>query len=246
MSKQNKGSKRIGPGGRWNSVEAAGASDGDIQRVHDELVHNKESPREGFSPIPIFLVFLLSFLIVFSGIYMVSRSDDFDQLGFNESRRRFAWAEDAAPAEQVDPVVRAGQAVYTQCAACHQQNGQGLPGAFPPLDGTRWVQGSKERLIRVVMNGLMGSIEVQGTTYNGVMPNLGLSDDDIASVLTYIRQAWSNDAGPVTVEEVAAVRAEVGQRSPWSPEELLAAFPLEDPAELESADTEESTQPETP
>lgn len=248
MSINKKGSANSGKNEPWKSIDRSAASDGDIQRVHEELVHEKESPREGFSPIPIFLVFLISGLIVFSGIYMVWRSDDFDQMGFDESRRRFAWESEETHAEPVDPLVQAGQAIYQQCAACHQQNGQGLPGAFPPLDGTRWVNGSKERLIRVVMHGLTGPIEVKGNQFNGVMPNLGLQDEDLAAVLSYVRQEWSNDAEPVSVEEVAQVRQETGSRGPWAADELLQQFPMEEAGatEEEAAPAEEPAAAEQP
>lgn len=235
MSNTKKGSGNAGRNERWNRIDPSAASDGDIQRVHDELLHQKESPREGFSPVPIFLVFLLSALIVSTAIYTVWRSDDFDQMGYDESRRRLAWVAHEGETEVIDPLIQVGQRVYTQCAACHQQNGQGLPGAFPPLDGTRWVVGSEERLIRVVMHGMTGPIEVKGTIYNGVMPNLGLGDEEIAGVVSFIRQAWSNDADPIAAQDVVRVRQEVGSRTPWSSTELLEQFPLEDPAELDAA-----------
>lgn len=242
MSKNNKGNGRNEP---WKPVDPSAASDGDIHRVHHELLDKKESPREGYPPVPIFLVMLISGLIVFSGIYMVWRSDEFDQMGYDESRRRFAWAEAEGEKVAVDPVVQAGQRIFAQCAACHQQNGQGLPGAFPPLDGARWAIGSEDRLIRIVLHGLVGPIEVKGESYNGVMPAFpALDDADVAAVLTYVRQAWSNDASPVSPEDVARVRDEAGPRSsPWQSSELLEQFPLEDPSELESA-TEEPEEPE--
>jgi mono/diheme cytochrome c family protein len=234
MSKNYKG--KDGRNEPWQPVDPSAASDGDIHRVHDELVDKKESPPEGFSPVPIFLVLLISALIVFSGIYMVWRSDDFDQMGYDESRRRFAWADVEGPVA-VDPVLQAGRRIYAQCAACHQPDGQGMAGVFPPLDSTRWVVGNPDRLIRIVMHGLVGPIEVKGNTYNGVMPAFpGLDDGEIAAVLTFIRQSWNNDAPPIAPQDVARVRAEVGPRpSPWQSTELLEQFPLEDPAELEQA-----------
>lgn len=249
MSKNKKGSdesrRNKGP---WNPVDRSAASDGDIQRVHEEIVNEKESPREGYSPIPILLVFLISSLTVFSAIYIVHRSDDFDPMGFNEARRRFDWAElEDTDQAAVDPVLKAGQAVYTQCSACHQATGQGLPGAFPPLDGTEWVNGNKGRLISVVMYGMMGPIEVKGQTYNGMMPNLNLQDEEIASVLTYVRQAWSNSSDAVSVDEVASVRSRFGQRSFWSPDELTQEFPENGSADSGSveADTETEATSET-
>lgn len=229
MSKNNrKDSGNAGGRGSWNRVDPAGASDGDIQRVHDELVHDKETPREGFSPVPIFLVLLISGLIVFCGIYMVWRSDDFDQLGYDETRRRFAWESEEGPVAG-PPGPQVGQRIFNQnCAACHQQNGQGVPGAFPPLVGAPWAVGDEAAMIRIVMHGLTGEIERDGQTYNGVMPPFGqLPDDQLAAVLTYVRQAWENDASEVTPEQVAEVRAAVGSRGPWDAAELRAEFPDE-------------------
>lgn len=120
--------------------------------------------------------------------------------------------------------VRAGQKIYGEsCIACHQPHGGGVPGIAPPLAGSEWVTGSPERLARVVMHGLYGPIEVNGQTWNLSMPPLGVYDDEqIASVLSYIRRAWGNVAEPVTPDLVAGVRSEVGDRTlPWRAEELL-------------------------
>ena len=105
------------------------------------------------------------------------------------------------------------------CYACHQQNGQGIAGQFPPLAGSDWVLGNKERLIKISMYGLMGEIEVNGVKYNNVMtppgiPAGSLTDDQIANVLTYIRNDWGNSASAVSAEEVATVRASLKGRAP--------------------------------
>jgi len=123
----------------------------------------------------------------------------------------------ATPAPGAD-----GQAVYGRtCAVCHQLNGQGMPGSFPPLDRTI-VAGDKARLIRLVLHGMSGPITVQGRSYNNVMaPWKSLHDRDIAAVLTYVRQRFGNGAGAVTPEEVAAERAATASRTtPWTPREL--------------------------
>jgi len=101
-----------------------------------------------------------------------------------------------------------GAIVYqTYCAACHQKNGKGAAGRFPPLAGTDWVTGDKSRLIQIILNGMEGEIMVNGEGYNNVMPQHSfLSDEEIARVLTYIRQHFGNNASAVTVEEVEALR----------------------------------------
>jgi glucose/arabinose dehydrogenase len=101
-----------------------------------------------------------------------------------------------------------GELVYLNyCAACHQMNGQGSPPRYPPLAGTDWVTGDKQRLISIILNGLEGPIEVLGETYNFPMPAFDiLSDEEVAKVATYIRQSFGNDASAVTEDEVRDVR----------------------------------------
>ncbi len=103
----------------------------------------------------------------------------------------------------------AGQKIFTtNCSSCHQANGKGQPGVFPPLDGNPVVTGPADKVITIVKNGLSGKISVNGTTYNGQMPSWKgtLSDSDIAAVITYIRSAWSNKAPAVTAAQVTAVK----------------------------------------
>jgi glucose/arabinose dehydrogenase len=106
-------------------------------------------------------------------------------------------------------LVVGGEKIFTvYCAACHQNDGKGASGRFPPLAGTDWVTGDKKRLIGILLNGLEGSIVVNGETYINAMPQHGfLSDREIANVLTYIRQSFGNAASDVSQEEVAKIRA---------------------------------------
>ena len=105
----------------------------------------------------------------------------------------------------------AGETVFTtNCAACHQQNGQGVPGAFPPLAAHAPVlataEGGRDYLANVLLYGLMGQIEVAGQTYNGVMPPWQqLSDQQLADVLNYVLSAWDNAA--MLPEDFAAFSA---------------------------------------
>ena len=102
----------------------------------------------------------------------------------------------------------AGEKIYlTYCAACHQRDGGGASPRYPPLAGTDWVTGDKQRLVSVIVNGLDGPIEVNGEPYHNTMPQHGfLSDEEIAEVATYIRQHFGNRAGDVTAEEVHEIR----------------------------------------
>lgn len=127
-----------------------------------------------------------------------------------------------------------GKQVYnTVCIACHQPTGLGLPNMFPPLAGTDWVNsGSPDRLIRIVLHGLMGPIKINKEPFTSAAPLMppqgaALSDEQIAGVLTFVRQSFGNSAGPVTSEQVKAVRdAEKARAAMWTGDELDKAFPL--------------------
>jgi cytochrome c553 len=111
------------------------------------------------------------------------------------------------------------------CAACHQANGAGLEGAFPPLAGSEWVTGPAIVPIAIVLHGLQGEISVKGKTYNGAMMAWGtvLNDDDLAATVTYVRSQWGNRAAPVTAAQVRAVRARLASRTtPFTAAELKA------------------------
>lgn len=117
------------------------------------------------------------------------------------------------------------------CGTCHQPDGKGLPSAgFPPIAGTDWAQGDKDRLIKLTLHGLMGPIEINGVKYPGQVPMTPfggmLNDEEIASVLTYIRNDFGNKAPAIKPEDVAKVRKETGTRSFYSPEELLKEHPM--------------------
>ncbi|NOS69883.1 MAG: cytochrome c [Verrucomicrobia bacterium] len=130
------------------------------------------------------------------------------------------------PRMNENPQIRLGKAVFTKaCENCHDASGMGRQGTAPPLAGSDWVNAPKpDRIIRIPLYGLSGPITVSGKQYsfNLAMMELGsaLSEQEVANVLTYIRQAWGNKAGPVSVEQVQAVKKEIGKRPNFTPEEL--------------------------
>ena len=105
-------------------------------------------------------------------------------------------------------IIAGGEKIFSlYCAACHQKDGKGTSGRFPPLTQTDWVTGDKKRLIEVVLKGLDKNIQVNGETFVNAMPQHSfLSNDETANVLTYIRQSFGNQASPVKTEEVADIR----------------------------------------
>ncbi|MCG2590215.1 PVC-type heme-binding CxxCH protein [Rhodohalobacter sulfatireducens] len=130
-----------------------------------------------------------------------------------------------------------GREIYAidgYCGTCHQPDGKGLTASgFPPLAGTQWVNGNEERLIKLTLHGLAGPIEVLGEEYPGNVPMTPfggmLNDEEVAAVLTYVRNAFGNEASPITPEKVGEVRAATQDKNGfYSPEELLEEHPFEE------------------
>ncbi len=147
------------------------------------------------------------------------------------------------PTDRAKGDFRRGYEIYHQegfCGTCHQADGKGLPDAgFPPLAGSEWVTGSKERLIKLTLKGLVGPIEVNGKQYPGHVPMTAfermLTDREMSRVLTYVRNSFGNrgDVGAtedtyITEDMVRRVRAEVSEKKGfYTPAELLKEHPLE-------------------
>jgi cbb3-type cytochrome c oxidase subunit III len=149
--------------------------------------------------------------------------------GSVQSARKKAPAKTAKVATTTKPSAAKAQAadgktVYaTTCAACHQATGLGVEGTYPPLAGSEWVNGDEGKLVRIVLNGLTGPVEVAGETYAGAMPPWGgvLKDADVAAVATYLRSSWGNKAAPITEATVASIRSATKARTaPWTVTEL--------------------------
>lgn len=128
-----------------------------------------------------------------------------------------------------------GKAIYAKegyCVTCHQADGKGLPGSgFPPLSGTEWVTGSEDRLIKIILKGFMGPIEVNGKSYEGQVPMTPfeglLKDQEVAAIATYIRNSFGNKASVVQPEKVAQIRAAVKKKKDfYQSSKLLKEHPL--------------------
>ena len=136
-----------------------------------------------------------------------------------------------APEPEVKPLTAAQQARFDagkelysfSCGMCHQPDGRGQEGLAPPILNTDWVNGSQERLVRIVLHGLKGRIEIDGRKFELEMPPLGVFEDEqIASILTYVRREWGHTASPVEPETVKRIRAATGTREDaWTESELL-------------------------
>jgi mono/diheme cytochrome c family protein len=197
----------------------------DVQGLHAPILRERRDPRDGYEPIPPWLAAVFGALIFWGGFYLQKYSGDFRSDIYDEYKPSMLYGS-AKPAAQVDPVAL-GKKLFTGqgCVSCHQATGKGTPGQYPPLAGSEWVQGSPARIARILLNGLQGNIKVAGESFNGNMPAFGakLKDDQIAAVLTYIRQEWGNKADAIDAATIAAAReAEKSRSNPWTAEELTA------------------------
>jgi len=184
-------------------------------------------PRAARAATPAVVMFVLLALAAYGSTYYLEQHSGGFKAQVAQPYPSVAFLKKYPPYGAADDPISAGKRVYeTYCQICHQSTGLGLPGQFPPLAGSEWVvEGKPDRIIRIVLNGLSGPIEVKGVTYNGAMfafKDMPLKDEDIANVLTYIRNTWGNKAPEVKPELVKAIRGEVSSRGlPWTSAELL-------------------------
>ena len=198
-----------------------------VRDVHGAILREKDDPRDGYEPIPLWLVSAFMALVFWAGAYLSFYSGGFQADVFDPVQ--VSWAGGGAAVKgPPDPMV-VGKRLYTaNCVACHQPTGQGVAGQFPTLVGSEWVLGGDwhgdNHLVKILLNGLQGAIQVKGETYNGAMPPWKqLKDEQIALILTYIRNEWGNSAPPITAEQVAKIREETAaQTEPWTQSQLQA------------------------
>jgi mono/diheme cytochrome c family protein len=210
-------------------VDQAAITDESLLAAHEKVLGKQPDEKGHYRLGPLLLLFFGSALIMFCGTYIGRYAGRFDVAIFNENASPLAPGATVAAAP-VDPLVL-GKKLFNDgaCNTCHQATGLGAPGAIPPLVDSEWVVGSEERVVRIVLYGLQGPITVKGTNYNTPMPPFGKGvassmknwrDDQIAAVLTYIRQEWGNKAGPITAEKVAEIHAKDGDHKPYTAAEL--------------------------
>jgi mono/diheme cytochrome c family protein len=201
-------------------------SDGKLTEVHSQLSREKEEPHEGFAGIPVFIVFVFCAFGFWAGVYLSRNSAGFSASTFDLDAVKVVA--DSGP-KAFEPDAAKGEKLFAiQCASCHQVTGLGQPGVYPPLAGSEWVAGDESRIIKIILAGLVGEIQVKGATYNNNMPNIGagLKDSQVANIATYVRQAWGNTAAPIMDTKVAEIRKSIGARGQYSPKEVLSEHPL--------------------
>lgn len=223
---------------RPDTFEANRESDElNVRDVHGAILREKDDPRDGYEPIPLWLVSLFMALVFWGGAYLAFNSGGFESTVFNPSQVSWSGGGGAAKGPP-DPKVVGKRLFTANCVACHQATGLGVAGQFPPLVESEWVltEGwhGDNHLISILLHGLQGPIQVKGATYNGAMPPWKqLKDDQIAAILTYIRSEWGNNESLITAEQVAKIREEsAAQTEPYTQAQLQAipAMELEDAA----------------
>lgn len=193
----------------------------DVTGLHAPIMREKLDPRDGYEPIPIWLVAAFGGLLFWGGYYLATYNGGFRADVLDETPQARMNAGSQRP-RTLDPVAL-GQRLFLTCAACHGADGAGRPG-YPPLAGSDWVTGDPSRAKRILLHGLEGPLTVNGQHYNNVMPAFGTkyTDEQIAALLTYIRQAWGNAAPAVPTESVTATRLATPNRATaWTATELL-------------------------
>ena len=178
------------------------------------------------SPVPVWIIVLALVLLFLGAVYFDHHSGWFNVNVYQP----YASADELdayQPKSGAGAALARGKVVYDQvCGLCHGNDGLGKPNQAPPLAGSEWVNTKGfQRLAHIPLSGLNGPLTVEGKDWNLSMAPMGaaLSDADLANVLTYIRESWGNQAGPVTADDVKSARATLGTRpQPLNAEQLKA------------------------
>jgi mono/diheme cytochrome c family protein len=178
-------------------------------------------PSERSQPIPL-IVALVTLAVVASAVAYILLSESFGDADLGD-RRTLA---DLRPAVAKPGQGPDGAQVFSaNCVACHQAHGKGLPGVFPPLDGSEWVNGDERVLANILLHGINGDITVAGQAFKGTMPAFAqLSDAELAAVLTHVRSAWTNKSGAVNADLLAKERAAKLRDKPFANGDELKAL----------------------
>ncbi len=209
----------------------------EVRDTHAAIVREKVEPRIGREPLSLWLIAIYGFAVFFGGAYLGRYAGNFsgDGLDYLGGAPRVAsktggagsGAEEAAA---LTPVEKGKKIFSANCATCHQANGLGVAGQYPPLAGSEIVNGGSRRPVMIVLKGLQGPLTVKGQQYGSAVMQpweKTLNDQKIADVLSYVRQEWGNTGGPISPEGVGAMRKELAGRAESFTEHDLLAVPAD-------------------
>jgi mono/diheme cytochrome c family protein len=204
----------------------------DEQRADAMQVREHPEPIERNNPVPWLLGLVASCLCVWGVSYFLlnpnlARPAAGNSAAATATGQATVGQATPATAQAAAPAAADGAQVFaSRCASCHQATGAGLPGVFPPLAGSEWVNGDGSTVAGILLLGITGPITVKDATFSGMMPAFGasLSDAEIAAVASHVRSSFGNNSPAVTADVVKAERAKLGSRStPWAGEAELKA-----------------------
>lgn len=179
-----------------------------------------EDPEEAIRPMPLSVLLVTLFMVLWAVVYILY-TEPLNLSRYGDQRIR---AELSGPAPAVPGAAVDAKALFAaHCVACHQATGLGLPGVFPPLDGSEWVEGDTLVLANILLHGITGEITVKGVKFQGAMPSFQqLSDAELAGIATFIRGNWSNKAEAVPPDLFAEERGK--RTTPFEGEAALKAL----------------------
>jgi mono/diheme cytochrome c family protein len=208
----------------------------DVHEVHAAVQREKREPRVGAEPLSIWLVAVYGLAIFWGGAYLGRYSgtfsgDGLDPLGGPPPMKKGAAAGPGGGAQvELTPRERGKKIFAANCQTCHQANGLGVAGQYPPLAGSEFTTGGSRRPGMIVLKGLQGPVTVKGQQYGtAVMQpwDKTLTDQKIADVLTYERSEWGNNASAVMAEQIAALRKELANHPESFVEHEILAVPAD-------------------
>src|SRR5436305_1799805 len=204
----------------------------DVHEVHAAIQREKREPRVGLEPLSIWLIVVYGLALFTGGAYLGRFSGNFsgDSLDITYIPPKKSGPGGAAaegPGKELTPAERGKKIFAANCQTCHQANGEGVPGQYPPLAGSEFTNGGSRRMAMIVLKGLQGPVKVKGQEYGSAVMqpwDKTLTDQKIADVMTYERSEWGNKASPVTAEQIAALRKELASHpESYSEHDILAA-----------------------
>src|ERR1700726_3886201 len=208
----------------------------DVQQVHAAIQREKREPRVGLEPLSIWLIAVYGLAIFWGGAYLGRYSGNFsgdglDPLGGPPPTKKGAAAGPGGGAQgELTPRERGKKIFAANCQTCHQANGLGVGGQYPPLAGSEFTTGGSRRPAMIVMKGLQGPVTVKGEKFGSAVMqpwDKTLTDQKIADVITYERSEWGNNASPVTKEEITALRKELANHPDSYVEPDILAIPAD-------------------
>ncbi len=208
-----------------------------VQDVHAAIQREKREPRVGLEPLSLWLIGIYGLAVFFGGAYLGRYSGNFSGDGLDPlgGAPRLAKAGAVGPdggvtTAELSPRDRGKKIFAANCQTCHQTNGLGVAGQYPPLAGSEFTTGGSRRPAMIVLKGLQGPVTVKGQKFGSAVMQpweKTLTDQKIADVLTYERSEWGNAASAVTADQIAGLRKELGNHPDSFTEPDLEAVPAD-------------------